>query len=481
MTTVKRSADTAIIGAGPGGYVAAIRLGQLGKKAIVIDKDKVGGTCLNYGCIPSKALITAAKLYEKIRLDANKMGILVDNAKIDFSKTIQWKNDLVAKLTKGVSQLLKHYGQEVINGAARFIDPHTIIVNEKESSIEISANNFIIATGSVPTPLPFLPFDGISILSSKEMLDLNKIPEHLAVIGGGIIGLELGTLFAKLGSKLTVIELMDSLLPGIDPDLVKIAARKLNKLGATILCSSKVERAVKKKDCVELQVSNATGSQTITANTVLVSIGVKPVLDYLSGSGVRLTEKGFIAVDSQMRSSVSHIFAIGDITGPPFLAHKASKEGEVAAEVIAGLSSAMDCQAMPGAIFTDPEIAVVGLSQEEAKKKGYEVAVGKFPLAANGRALTTGENDGLTKIIIDVKTKQILGVHIAGPEASDLISEGALAIEMAASVEDIALTIHPHPTLSEMIMEAAKNAIGEAIHIINEPQKRPVQPEKCSV
>lgn len=478
-----RKTDVAVIGTGPGGYVAAIRLGQLGKKVIVVDKDKIGGTCLNYGCIPSKALITAAKFYDKIQKDANKMGINVSNATVDMQKMLQWKNDIVSKLTKGVSQLLKHYGHEVIHGAASFKDLKTVTVNSQEGSpIDITSDHFIVATGSVPVSLPFLPFDGSNVLSSKDILELNKIPEHLVVIGGGIIGLELGTVFAKLGSKLTIIELMDTLLPGIDTDLSKIIERKLKKLGTSIFCASKVENASFKNNSVELHISNREGSQAITADKVLVAVGVKPVLEKLNlqATGVRLTERGFVLVNEHMQTSIPHIYAIGDIAGPPFLAHKASKEGEIAAESISGMPSAFDCQGMPGAIFTDPEIATVGLTETEARKKGYNVTVGKFPLAANGRALTTGENDGLVKVIVDSKTKQLLGVHIAAPEASDMISEAALAIEMAASVTDIALTVHPHPTLSEMIMEAAKNAIGEAIHIINE-KKQSHQQEKCNV
>ena len=480
--TLKKT-DVAVIGAGPGGYVAAIRLGQLGKKVVVIDKDKIGGTCLNYGCIPSKALITATKFYDKIQKDSAKMGINIDKATVDMPNMLQWKNDIVSKLTKGVSQLLKHYGHEVIHGTVSFKDLKTVTVTNPEGSpIEITADYFIIATGSTPVSLPFLPFDSLSVLSSKEILDLNKIPKHLVVIGGGIIWLELGTVFAKLGSKLTVIELMDSLLPGIDPDLSRIVERKLKKLGAAILCSSKVENASFKNNLVELHVRNKEGSQTITANKVLVAIGVKPVLEKLNlqAIGVCLTEKGFVTVNDQMQTSIPNIYAIGDITGPPFLAHKASKEGEIAGEAIAGLPSAFDCQAMPGAIFTDPEIATVGLTETEAKKKGYDITVGKFPLAANGRALTTGESDGLVKVIVDTKTKQLLGAHIAAPEASDMISEAALALEMGANIEDIALTVHPHPTLSEMIMEAAKNAVGEAIHIINEKEQSH-QHEKCSV
>lgn len=466
-----RAADVAVIGAGPGGYVAAIRLGQLGKKAIVVDRDLVGGTCLNYGCIPSKAVISAAKLYHKLVRDGARMGILFDNPRIDMKKMQEWKGEIVGKLTRGIAQLLKHYGQEVMKGTATFKDPHTLTVSGNGSSMEIAADHFVIATGAAPIPLPFLPFDGVSVLSSREMLDLARVPERLAVIGGGIIGLELGMAFAKLGSRLTVVELTSQLLPGIDPDLVRVVERKLKKDGATILCPAKVVGASRKGSDIALSVEDGAETHQVTADVVLVAIGVKPAAQALDldKAGVGLTDRGFVAVDTRLRTSAPHIFAIGDVAGPPFLAHKASKEGEIVAEVIAGKPAAFDCRAMPSAVFTDPEIAVVGLAEGEARSRGHRVAVGKFPLAANGRALTTGEAEGLVKVVADAGTKEILGVHIVGPDASDLIAEAALAIEMTAGVEDVGLTVHPHPTLSEALMEAAKAAVGEAVHILNEP------------
>lgn len=480
---IKKRANIVVIGAGPGGYVSAIRLGQLGKNVMLIDKDKLGGTCLNYGCIPSKALITAAKFYDKVLRDSQNMGILVDNPRIEILRLMQWKNEIVTRLTKGIGQLLKGYGHEVISGTAAFLDPNTITVHGAvNSSIQISAEHIILATGAIPVPLPFLPFDGKVVLSSKDILDLERIPKDLIVIGGGIIGLELGTAFLKMGSRLTVIELTDSLLPGIDGDLVRVVERKLKKSGAKIFTSTKARGAVKKGDNVEIEIESEEGIQKLSGDAVLVAIGVKPSINELNlaKAGVAVTENGFIKADKRLRTTVPHIFAIGDIIGPPFLAHKASKEGEVVAEVIAGLPSAMDVVAMPGAIFTDPEIATVGISETEACMLGHEIKVGKFPLAANGRALTTGEIDGMVKVIMEKDSRRIIGVHIVSPEASDLISEGALAIEMGASAEDIALTVHPHPTLSEMLMEAGKAAIGEAIHILNEPRAKS-NPTACFV
>lgn len=468
MTMKVRKTEALIIGAGPGGYVAAIRLGQLKKKPILVEKEKLGGVCLNVGCIPSKALITAAKLVSSIK-SAEKMGITVSGLNVDLAKMQQWKSDVVKKLVGGVGQLCKGNGADVLYGTARFRTAQQVDVQTSNGPEVIEADNVIIATGSRPVEIPGFPFDGKRVIGSTEALDLTEIPGKMVVIGGGYIGLELGIMYAHLGTQVTILEMMDQLLPGFDPEVVQVVARALKKKKIAFHVKARAKRLEEDQSGLRV-IAELNGKEMIMeADRVLVTVGRKPNsqgvgLDRVS---VRTNDKGFIPVNEKLQTNVPGIYAIGDVVGNPMLAHKAFKEAEVAAEVIAGHSSILDYRAMPAVIFTDPEIATVGLSEAEAKAQGYSIIVGKFPFAASGRALTTGETDGFVKVIADEKSKEVLGVAIVGPDASDLIGEAALALEMGAYVEDIGLTIHPHPTLTESVMEAARAAIGEAIHMLN--------------
>jgi len=465
-----RTVDAVVIGAGPGGYPCAIRLGQLKQKVICVEKDEVGGVCLNWGCVPSKALISASHTYEKAREGAN-IGLIIDNVRVDVPKMQEWKGGIVKKLTGGVRSLFKTNGVELVVGDARVTGPNTVEVTTKEGQKEIiEARAIVVATGSSTIELPSFKFDGKQIIGAKEAVSLREVPKRLLVIGGGVIGLELGTVYQKFGSELTVIEMTPGLLPGIDADLTAVVERKLVKHGAKIFKNAKALGYERNKDgSLAVKVDLGDGKHdTLVCDTVLVGVGMRP-----NGAGLGLeeigvkVERGFVPSDASGRTNVPSIYALGDVTGHPMLAHKATKEGEVVAEIIAGHKAAKDWVSVPAAVFTDPEIAVAGLSEAQAKERGLDVRVGKFPFAALGRAMAVTETDGFFKVIADRKTHELLGVHIVGAEASDLISEGALALEMHAFLEDIGLTIHPHPTLGEGMMEAAQHGLGHAIHIMN--------------
>jgi dihydrolipoamide dehydrogenase len=465
--------EALVIGAGPGGYVAGIRLGQLKKKALVVEKDKPGGICLNVGCIPSKALINASKIFDKIRHGAD-IGILTDNPRVDMAKMQAWKCDVVSKLTGGVRSLLKANGCDYQTGVARFVSRNTVelVAPDGKGKTVITADHIVIATGSRPIEIPGFKFDGNRIVDSTGALDFASVPERFVVIGGGYIGIEIGTLYAKLGSKVTVVEALPAILPGNDPEIVQLVARKLKKLGVEVLTGAKAKSWAEKDGRAEVTIDlagDADGKvQTIEADKVLVAVGRRPNSDGLGLEeiGVKI-ERGFVLVDRQLRTNVAGVYAIGDVAGQPMLAHKASHEAEVVAEVIAGHKAEMDVRAIPSVIFSDPEVASVGISAEEATKKGRAVKVGKFPFAALGRAIANADTDGFVKVVIDADSKEVLGIHVVGNGASDVIAEAALAIEMGALADDISLTIHAHPTLPEAIMEAAKASLGEAIHIVN--------------
>lgn len=463
----KRKIDNVVIGAGPGGYVAAIKLAQLGKEVLVIEKEKLGGVCLNVGCIPSKALINAAHMMDKFHI-AQDMGFnlsLGENV-IDMSKLQVWKNKVVKKLTDGIGGLFKFNKVQHIYGTATFKDKNTLEVETSEGKLLVEFNNAIIATGSTPIEIPGFKFDEKKILSSTGALDLSVIPKNLVVIGGGYIGMEIGSYLLKLGAKVTVVEATSTILPTAEQELVNVVTRKLKKKGVTFHLDTKAKEAVVNGDNVSVTIETKEGLQTIDADYVMVTVGRRPNSKGLGLENIGVEfDRNFIKVDKKQRTNVPNIYAIGDVVGGYMLAHKASKEGIVAAEVIAGHKSEFDFYAMPAVIFTDPEIASVGMTEKEALDKGLKIKVGRFPFAALGKALASGESDGFVKIIADEESDNVLGIHIVGQEASSLIGEGALAIEMGATAEDIALTIHPHPTLNESLMEAAEATIGKAIHI----------------
>ncbi|MFO0581197.1 MAG: dihydrolipoyl dehydrogenase [Anaeromyxobacter sp.] len=468
----QKTFDAVVIGAGPGGYVAAIRLAQLGKKTALVDKGSLGGVCLNWGCIPSKALIAAANLVEEVKGAADR-GILVDAPKVDIAKLREFKNKVVKKLVGGVGQLEKGNGVEVIKGTATFVGPNAVEVVENGQATRVEAGAFIVATGARPIEIPGFKHDGKDVWTAEQAVDLPELPKRLVVIGGGIIGMELGTVYAKLGSKVTFLEALPAILNGIDPEAVRLVQKGLRQREVTVHVNAKAKGYEKKGGELLVKAEIDGKEETIAADKILVGVGFRPNADGLGLDkvGVKISPRGFIEVDAQYRTNVPSIFAIGDVTGAPFLAHKASKEGEIAAEVIAGMKSARDWQALPGAVFTDPEIGTVGLSEEEARKAGHDPIVGKFAFGALGRAIAIDHTEGFVKVIGDRNTKLLLGVTMVGPEASDLIAEAALAIEMGAYVEDVALTIHAHPTLSEAFMEACKAALGEAIHALNRPER----------
>jgi dihydrolipoamide dehydrogenase len=460
--------EALVIGAGPGGYVAGIRLGQLKKKTLVVERDKPGGICLNVGCIPSKALINASKFFDKIK-HGGDIGVLADNPRVDMGKMQQWKGEVVSKLTGGVKTLLKANGTDYRTGTARFVSRNTVeLFAPDKSKTTITADHIIVATGSRPIEIPGFKFDGQRIVDSTGALDFAAVPERFVVIGGGYIGIEIGTLYAKLGSKVTVVEALPNILAGNDPEIVTLVARKLKKLGVEVVTGAKAKSWAEKGGRAVVTVDVDGKEQDIEADKVLVAVGRRPNSEGLGLEqiGVKI-ERGFVPVDRQLRTNVPGVYAIGDLVGQPMLAHKASHEAEVVAEVIAGHKAEMDVRVIPAVIFSDPEVASAGISAEEAAKRGRPVKVGKFPFAALGRAIANADTDGFVKVIIDAESKEVLGIHVVGNGASDVIAEAALAIEMGALANDISLTIHAHPTLPEAIMEAAKASLGEAIHIVN--------------
>jgi dihydrolipoamide dehydrogenase len=455
-----------VIGAGPAGYVCAIRLAQLGQSVMVVEKEFLGGTCLNVGCIPSKALIAAGALFHRIG-EASAMGITAENVKIDVQKLVTWKAGIVGKLTGGVGGLLKNHKVAVVMGAATFVDKKRLLVKTKEGDKTLEADEFVIATGSVPISIPGFSFDEDKVWSSTGALAPKKIPEHLVVIGAGYIGLELGMMFRKLGSKVTVLEATPGALPGQEKDCVKAIERSIQKMGIDLKTETFAQGFEAAGGKSTVRIKGKAGESTIVCDQILSTVGRRPFSDGLGLDkiGLQTDPKGFLKVDKQMRTSVPNVYAIGDIAGQPMLAHKGSREGLVAAAVIAGQKEEYDARCVPAVIFTSPEVASVGLTEEQAKEKGISTKVGSFPFAASGRAMSLMETDGFVKIVADAKSDEVLGVHMVGPEVTELVAEAALAIEMGATSEDLARTIHAHPTLPEAVMEAAEAVHGMAVHI----------------
>ena len=469
MPTIKKKA--LIIGAGTGGYPCAIRLGQLGVDAMLVEKDKPGGVCLNWGCIPSKALISASKLFHKAS-HADGMGISFGEPQVDMPKMQVWKSGIVKRLTNGVKGLVKGAGTEYVKGTATFIGPKRVQIDYAEEGKEpdiVEAEHIVVATGSVPIAIPGFEIDQKRIVDSTGALDLDYVPEDMVCIGGGIIGLELGQTFQRLGTKLTVLEGTDRILGPCDKDVAKLVHKQITKDGGEIVVNAMAKGWEDRDGKCVVRYEVGGEVKEVSAEVVLVAVGRRPVTKGFGfeKTGAKIDKRGFIVVNEKKQTSAPGIYAVGDVVGQPMLAHKASHEGEVVAEVIAGHNAIDDARTVPNVVFTEPEIASAGYGEEEAKEKGFEIEIGKFPFSASGRAMAIDETNGFVKVITDKKDNRILGIHIVGPEASDLISEGSLAIEMGAFAEDLSLTIHPHPTLGEAVMEAAKHALGEAIHIPN--------------
>ncbi len=459
------SYDVVVIGGGPAGYPCAIRLAQLGKKVLLVEKENIGGECLNFGCIPSKTIIQAADTIDRFRALGASGIVDAGRTEVDMGKLQQHKREVVGKLTKGVSALLRSNGVQTMHGRAMFAGRGEI---EVEGQGRIRCSGAVIATGTVFSGLPSLPFDHETVIDASDFLSLEKVPHRLLVVGGGYIGMELGIAAAKLGSSVSVVELMPQIMPGTDREVLRAVQKSLERLGISVFTSSTVETLGRKKDGRVASVRREDGSVVeIVADVVLVSVGKRAAADTLglAGAGIATDAKGFITVDERCRTNADWVYAAGDVTGPPFLAHRATAMGRVAAEAICGLPSAMDQKAMPVAIFTDPEISSAGMSQEQAAASGIAAKVAKFPYAASGRALSLGETEGFVRLVIDSSDDSVIGAQIVGREASELISEIALAIELGATAEDLALTVHPHPTLPEMIMEAAEVAEKKPTHI----------------
>jgi dihydrolipoamide dehydrogenase len=458
-----------VIGAGPGGYAAAFLAADLGMEVTVVDPQaNPGGVCLYRGCIPSKALLHVAKLIREAGAAA-EWGVRFGSPEIDLDRLRSWKEGVVEKLTGGLGQLTKQRKIAHVRGRARFGGPTSVEIElEGGERRSLSFDHAIVATGSRPVALPGFPTESKRLLDSTSALELRDVPGKLLVVGGGYIGLELGSVYAALGSKVTVVEMMPSLLPGVDKDLVRPLAKRLGTELDSILLETKVAEVKEQKNGLKVRLEGKDVDKPERLfDKVLVSVGRRPNSEGLGleNTKVEIDEQGFIRVDGQLRTAEPTILAIGDVVGQPMLAHKASHEGRTAVEVIAGHKVAFEPQAIPAVVFTDPEVAWCGLTEDEAKQAGRKVAVARFPWAASGRATTLGRDDGVTKLILDPETERILGVGITGPGAGELIAEGALAIEMGALATDLKLTIHPHPTLSETMMEAAEVFFGQSTHV----------------
>ena len=460
--------DLVVIGAGPGGYVGAIRAAQLGMRVACVEKDAaLGGTCLNIGCIPSKALLDSSELFHQARHGLGAHGVNVSGVELDLGAMMTRKDRVVRGLTQGVASLFKKNKVVWVQGAARLAAPGRVAVRGAQGEQTLEAARVLIASGSEPAPLRTLPFDGERIVSSTEALSLSRVPARMLVVGAGAVGLELGSVWSRLGAEVTVVEIVDRILPGMDGGMAGQLQRALERQGLSFRLATEARGAVRAGNGVRVTVASKDGSADVEADVVLVAIGRRP---YMNGLGVRelgvkVDERGRIVVNDRFETSVAGVFAIGDVIAGPMLAHKASEEGVIAVECMAGQPAHVNYDAIPNIVYTWPELASVGLSEEEAAARGVAVAVGTFPFVANGRARCLNETDGGVKVLAGVRTDRIVGLHILGPRASDLIAEAALAMEFDASAEDVARSIHGHPTLPEAIKEAALAVSKRAIHI----------------
>jgi dihydrolipoamide dehydrogenase len=465
--------DVVVIGGGPAGYALTIRLAQRGRRVACIEREAVGGVCLNWGCIPSKALITTAQRFDWARHGAADMGVLSDAVRLDLPRAQARSREVVKHHTGGVTGLLRSNGAELFSGAAELLSPKRVRVTGSDGTqLELEATRaVVIATGATPRRLSGFEPDGQHILTAREAVFLEQLPDHLIVLGGGVIGMELGGAYQRLGASLTIIELSGSLLPGIDADLVRVAQRQLERRGARLLTDTRALGWERQGAGVRVEVKGPSGNAWLNGSAVLVAAGFAPNSGGLGIAelGVRLDAQGHIDIDPRCESNVPGIFAVGDVAGPPYLAHKAYKQAEVLAEILSGQRVIADWRAMPSVIFCDPEIATVGLSEKQARAESSDVVIGKFPFAALGRAQALGETEGFVKLI--ATANRLIGAGVVGPEASELIAELTLAIEVGASLEDLALTVHSHPTLAEAVHEAAEQGLGQAVHVLN--RRRP--------
>jgi dihydrolipoamide dehydrogenase len=469
MSNEPITADVVVIGGGPGGYVAAIRAAQLGLSTVCVEMDQtLGGTCVNVGCIPSKALLQSSEHFEFARLHAATHGIALDGVRLDLAKMLSRKDDVVGANTRGIEYLFRKHKITWARGFGTLQPNNQVEVRASDGTMtRYAPRNVIIATGSVPIELPFLKFDERRVVSNVGALKLPEVPRHLVVVGGGVIGLELGSVWRRLGAKVTVVELLANILPGTDEDVVREADRVFKRQGLDIRTSTKVTGADLQDERVLVHLDKAGATETLDADCVLVSVGRRPASAGIDASalGLRTGQRGEIVVDDQMRTNLPNVYAIGDVVGGKLLAHKAEEEGVIAAEVIAGKPVHMHYHSIPNVVYTWPEIATVGLAEHEVRASGRDFKTGKFPFSANGRARSMGESAGFVKFVADATTDELLGCHMIGPNVSELIAEIVLAFEYRASSEDIGITVHAHPTLSEVTKEAALGVLGRPIHI----------------
>ncbi len=457
--------DAVVIGAGPAGYLAALRLAQLGKSVAVVERERVGGECLNWGCIPSKALIEVAGIVERVRR-LGAIGVEVSVQRLSLGEVVRWKDSVVERLVKGIEALFSHYGVTLLRGEGRVRSDKRVEVIGADGKTEVEAGSVLLATGSVPVSLPQIPFDGKRVIGFKEVLSLEEVPSRMLVVGGGAIGLEMAFAFRKLGADVTVVELMDRVLPAMDPSVSRAVHRSLERAGIKVLVRSTVTSSEVRTDSVRVRISTPDGELVEEFERALVAVGKRaPDVPVEGPPGLELDQRGFVKVDDEMRTNVGWIWAAGDVTGPPFLAHKAYRQGLIAAESMAGKVTTWAPRFYPIAVFTDPEVASVGMTEEEAQRAGKRFRSFVFPHSALGRALTVGETEGFVKVLVEEGTGELLGVHVVGPHASELIAEVSLAMENLMTPEDFLRGVRPHPTFSEALAEAVELSLGRPLHI----------------
>jgi dihydrolipoamide dehydrogenase len=467
--TYARSTEVFVLGGGPGGYMTAIRAGQLGKKVVLVEKRDLGGECLNRGCIPSKALIHASLLYHSVRTEGPEVGVRASDVQFDLAALMKWKQAVVAKERQGVATLLKAAGVTVLPGEGRFTGPRSADLAAPDGGHErVDFQSAVVATGAVHSTIPGFETDGTQVVNAWELLDLPSLPKSMLILGGGVSGCELGEFLARVGVEVTIVELMPQILPGMEPDLSRELATALAQLNVQILVGTKAVALRRESAGVTMTVDGASGRQELSAERLFVTVGKRPASRDigLEEAGVAFDAKtGFIPVDDRLRTNQEHIYAVGDVARPPMLAHKSYREGIVAAESIAGLPTRFDFRAMPSVVFTSPELATVGLTRADAEAHGFAPREARFPYAALGRAHASHATQGWLKIVGDDRSGQLLGVHAAGERAGEFIAEAGYAIEMGSTVRDLAQTIHPHPTFSEALAEAALLWLGEPMHV----------------